>query len=333
MTLCGLSACGSGGSSLSARVRAGTEAYVANFADPAQPGTAVSRVDTVAGTVDPPLRTTVTEPAAVAAVPGTDHLVVVGTGDDQLVVLDGLTGAVLRRVVVGLEPDAVAVTPDGREALVADSGSGQLTVVDLRTGRVVRTLKVGADPDAVAVSGRAASGWRAVVLDGTVGAAIPLRLPGPTVGYPVAVGAEPDAVAITAGGTALVADLGSDQLVPVDLASGHVGAPVALGVPPTAVAVTTAPAPGTSPATDPTGTAWVAGGGDLVPVNLATMTAGHPVPVGHPAEALALTDGGRRAWVADQNAAVTEVDLATGRPLRTVAVGGRPSAIAIPGPS
>lgn len=333
-TLCVLAGCGGAESPLSARVGAGEEAYVSAFADPAQPGSDLARVDTASGTDDSPLRTTVSEPAAVAAAPG-GVLVVVGTGDDQLVEIDAATGVVTRRVVVGLEPDAVAVTPDGADALVADEGSGRVSVVDLRRGRVVRTLTVGADPDALGVAGTAGhpGTWRAVVLDGTLGAAIPLRFPGPVPGFPLAVGPEPDAVAVTGSGTALVADLGDDEVVPVDLTTGAVGSAVDVGVPPTAVALSAEPAPGTSRADDPAGTAWVAGGGDLVPVDLSTMAVGSPVVVGHPAEALAVTDGGRRAWVADQDGTVTEVALATRHVLRTIRVGGRPGAVVVPGPS
>lgn len=300
------------------------------FADPAQPGSTIARVDLAAATVDPPLRTTVSEPAAVDAVPGTGLLAVVGTGDDQLVEIDAASGAVVHRVTVGLEPDAMAVTPDGT-ALVADGGSARLTAVDLRTGRVERTLHVGQVPDAVAVN---PSGTRAVVVDEAQGAAVPILMAGLTTGFPIAVGSEPDAVAVAPDGvTALVADLGGDSVTPLDLQTGAVGTPVAVGVPPTGVAVTSRPAPGTDRATDPAGTAWVSGGGSLVPIDLSTMTAGSPLSVGRPAEAVALTDGGTRAWVADQDAAVTELDLTTGRVLHTVSVGGRPTAIAVPGGS
>jgi len=55
---------------------------------------------------------------------------------------------------------------------------------------------------------------------------------------------------------------------------------------------------------------------------------GTPVAVGHLAEALAVAAGGHTAWVAGQDATVTPVDLATGHRGRSVAVQGRPSAIA-----
>jgi DNA-binding beta-propeller fold protein YncE len=44
-------------------------------------------------------------------------------------------------------------------------------------------------------------------------------------GFPIEVGSEPDAIAFTPNGqTALVANLGSDNVTPVDLTHGHPGA-------------------------------------------------------------------------------------------------------------
>jgi DNA-binding beta-propeller fold protein YncE len=73
-------------------------------------------------------------------------------------------------------------------------------------------------------------------------------------------------------------------------------------------------------------------GSDLVPVNLTAFTAGTAVPVGHLAEALAITADGTTGWVADQDARVTPVDLAAGTVGRSIYVGGRPAAIVIPPP-
>ncbi len=274
-----------------------------------------------------PLDTTVSEPAALAVERGGD-LVVVGTGDDQLVVIDPATGRVDRRIVVGLQPAAVAVAPGGSNAVVADSGSGQLTEVDLRTGRVTRSVPVGSVPDAVAVGGPKSS--LAVVADEGQGTVVVVRLhpmhPGPA----IPVGSEPVAVAIAPGGeTALVANLGSDTVTPVNLLTSAAETPITLPVPPTGLAVSPLPAPGTTSSTDPAGTAWVSGGESLVPIDLATMTAGTPIAIGHPTEAVALSSGGRRAWVADQDARVTSVDLVDQRVGPTLYVGGRPSAIVV----
>lgn len=301
-------------------------AYVCIFASPSQPGTSVARIDLSTDRVETPLRTTVSEPSAVVSVPRSKNLLVAGTGDDQLVEIDPTTAKIAHRIVVGLQPDAIAVTPDGTRALVADSGSGRLTVVNLRTGAIAGSVPVGSVPDAVAVGGL---GSRvAVVADEGQDAAVVVSLSSLRAGQPITVGAEPDAVAVTPAGIALVANLGSDSVTPIDLATGVAGPPIPVAVPPTGLAVSPLAAPGSDRANDPAGTAWVTGGGALVPINLTTMTVGTPVVIGHPAEAVALTAGGRQALVADQDARVTVVDLRSGRVVATTYVGGRPSAIA-----
>lgn len=328
VTLSVLAACSGTANSLSARTAGGSEAYVAAFGDAAQPGTEVPRVNLARHRADPPLMTTLSEPSALAAVPGTSDLVVVGAGNDQLVEIDAATGRIHVRVTVGLQPDAVAVTTSGT-AIVVDGGAGTVVPVNLRTGRAGSPVRVGVSPDAVAIGGPHHS--LAVVADAGQGVILPLFLQGMRPGFPIEVGSEPDAIAFTPNGqTALVANLGSDNVTPVDLTHGHPGAAIPVGVAPTGIAVTDLPAPGTTRSTDPVGTAWVSGGDAVVPIDLATMTAGTPIPVGHPAEALALTAGGTRAWVADQSNKITEVDLATGHVGPSVFVGGRPRAIVVP---
>lgn len=327
-TLSVLSACSSAAGSPTAAGSASGSVYVCVFAYPSQPGTRLARIDLTDRRTVTPLDTTVSEPAAMAVVGRSGDLVVVGTGDDQLVVVDPATGHIERRVVVGLEPAAVAVTADGTRAVVADSGSGQLRAVDLRTGAVTGSVSVGSVPDAVAIGGP--HGTLAVVADEAQDAVVLVNLrtlqPGPT----ISVGSEPVAVAITPDGTtALVANFGSDTLTPVNLVTAAAGLPIALPVPPTGLAVSPLPAPGTTTTSDPDGTAWVSGGGSLVPIDLATMAAGSPIAVGHPTEAVALSDGGRHAWVADEDARVTTIDLVNGRVGPTLYVGGRPSAIVV----
>lgn len=325
VTLSVLSACGVTNTSLSARTEEGPTAYVSVFAYPSEPGTSVARIDLATDTTERPLRTTVSEPAMVAPVPRSGDLVVVGTGDDQLVEIDAATGHIEHRVVVGLQPDAVAVTAGGGKALVTDSGSGQLSVVDLHTARVIRSLQVGSVPDAVAISANGTG--VAVVADEEQDAVVLVPLGTLRPGPPIPVGSEPDAVAVTPAGTALVADLGSDTVTPVDIATGVPGPPVPVGVDPTALAISALPAPGTDRTEDPAGTAWVAGGGSLVPIDLSTMAVGTPIALKHPAEALALTAGGGQALVADQDARVSIVDLPSGHVVASPYVGGRPSAI------
>jgi DNA-binding beta-propeller fold protein YncE len=152
----------------------------------------------------------------------------------------------------------------------------------------------------------------------------PVDLTTMTAGPPIAVGAEPDAVALSPdGSTALVASLGSGTVTPITMATLRPRPSIPVGPGPTAVAVAAA-----GPSSGPT--AWVTTGSDLVPLNLTSFSAGPALPVGHLAEAVALTADGATAWVADQDARITPVDLATGRAGRSIFVGGRPAAIVIP---
>jgi len=331
-TLGAIAGCAGNTAPLSARFAAGDEVVVCTGADLTHPGTTLTLVDAADGRVDTRLASGVVEPAAVAVGTGRHWMVVVGAGDDRLVTIDPTTGSIGRQVRVGLEPDAVAVTDHGTLALVADSGSAALDAVDLTSGHLTRAVVLSADPDAApAAVAVGAGGTVAIVADEEQDAAVLVDLRRWQVSAVVPVGAEPDAVAVTPDGTtALVANLGADSIIPVNLAKASAGPPIRLGIDPTGLAVTTAPMPGTSRATDPIGTAWVSGGDALVPVDLRSMTVGTPLPTGGPAEAVALADHGRRAWVADADGAVAEVDLVTGRLQRLVHVGGHPTAVAIP---
>jgi YVTN family beta-propeller protein len=303
---------------------AGTpQVYVCNYAYASQPGTTITPINVTDRL--PEHRVTIASlPSAVASTPDGRHLVVTAQGDNLLVVLDTATDAVSGRVTTGLEPDAVAVTPDGRTAVVANFGDATVTLVDLTTLRALRTIAVGSQPDAVAVT---PDGRTAVVANFGDATVTPVDLVTMTAGPPIAVGSQPDAVAITPDGrTAVVANFGDATVTPVDLVTARAQPPVPVGPGPAGIVISA-----TSPAGD--AAAWVAVGASLVPVALTTWAPGAPVAVGHIAEALALADGGRTAWVAGQDGAVLPVDLSTGRTGRAAHVLGRPSAIAVAPPS
>jgi hyaluronoglucosaminidase len=301
----------------------GTEAYVCNFGYDDQPGLSVAPVDLATGRIG---RSVVTGslPSAVAATPNGRLLLVTDQGDDHLAVLDTATDAVLADVPTGLEPDAVAVSPNGEVALVANVDDNTVTPVDLATLRPGPPIAVGSRPDAVAIGGP--TGETALVADLEGNTVTPIDLATMTAGPPIAVGMEPDAVAISPdGATALVANFGSDTVTSIDLATLRAGATVGVGPGPTSVAVTP-----TGPSGAPT--AWVTTGTELVPVNITTLATGFPLSVGHLAEAVAVSTDGTTAWVADQDALVTPLDLSTGKAGPSIYVGGRPAAIVIPPP-
>jgi len=303
-----------GGAAGLASTPGAAEAYVANFAFTALPGTTVTPVDL--GTKTAGGRISIGSlPSALAATPDGARLVVAAQGADVAVVLDTADNSVLARLATGVEPDAVAVTPDGTTALVANLGSNSLTPIDLRTLRAGAPIAVGDQPDAVAVT---PDGSTAVVADLAADAVTLVDLRTMTAGPRIPVGSEPDAA------TALVADLGDGTLTPVDLATATAGRPVPVGAGPRAVVIASASG---SPAT-----AWVAVGTTLVPLTLAGITLGGPgtpVAVGHVVEDVALARGDTEAWAAGLDGTLTPVDLTSGRTGRAVHVGGRPSAVAV----
>ena len=305
---------------LAARADAGAEAYVCTFGYDSEPGATVTPVNLDRATADPEI-TTGTLPDAVAATPDGRLVLVADEGEDQLTVIDASDGHVVATIQTGVEPDAIAVSPDGSTAVVANSDDGTVTPVNLHTMHAYPPVHVGHQPDAVAIGGP--GGHTALVANLGDGTVMPVDLKTMTAGKPIRVGEEPDAIALSADGdSALVADLGSDAVTSVDLTRHLAGSTVNVGVAPTGIA---------SVPVASGQVAWVSGGKSLVPVSFGRKpVVGRAIPVGHLAEALAIAQSGTVAWVADGDPYVTEVDLLSGRVLKSVRVGGRPSAIAIP---
>jgi sugar lactone lactonase YvrE len=250
-------------------------------------------------------------------------------GADKLAVLNIATGRMVAQVRTGMEPDAVAVTPDGHLAVVANLLGGTITPVDLRTTRALPAIAVGGHPDAVAVGGP--RGSTALVADLQGASVTPVDLTTLTAGRPIDVGVEPDAIAVSADGRlAFVANFGDNTVSVLDVDAWRLLQTLDIGFGPTGMAVASA-SDGRPP------TVWVSGGSSIVPIAVTgpdpeVLTVGPPIDVRRPAEAIALAGGGMVAWVADQDARVTPVDLSTGSVGRPVYVGGRPSAIVIAAP-
>ena len=70
----------------------------------------------------------------------------------------------------------------------------------------------------------------------------------------------------------------------------------------------------------------------MTPIDLVHLGAGAPLAVGTPAEALALADDGRTAWIGGENGTLVSLNLASGALGAAVTVGGQPSAVVIPAP-
>jgi DNA-binding beta-propeller fold protein YncE len=329
---------------LIARTAAGAEAFVANFAYESQPGSTVTAVDLQAGRVDASIETHGTLPAAVVVLPGGRRLLVADQGSDRLTLIGLPSGEVLATGTTGLEPDALALafTPAGTVAVAPDLEAGTLAAALLGVGphggpvlRPLPPVTVGAEPDAVAVA-PSLLGPVALVANFGSNTVTPVAVMGGGDRVtlhplpPVSVGREPDAIAVTNGpfGTiALVADYGSNDLAPIALSTKGAGlqstplARVALPGAPTDVVVWQGGA-SIGPAV------LVTLKDALVRLSLPALRVVSIADVGAPAEAVAVAPDGT-AWVAVQNGRLLAVDLSTDRVVRSVFVGGRPSAVAI----
>jgi len=306
---------------LATRAAAANEAYVCTKAYVSQPGRTVTPLDLADGQADP-LLITGSLPSSVAGTPNGRLVLVTNQGANTLSVIDTGSDSQVAKVATGLEPDAVAVSPDGTWAVVANLDDDTVTPVNLHTLQAARPIHVGHHPDAVAIGG--SHGRTAVVADAGDGTVTMVDLSSMSAGRALGVGPGPVAIGIDrASRTAVVADFGDGTVRALDMTKSVVGPAVAVGVGPTAIAVASGAGAGR-------GVAWVSVGSSLVGVDLSTMTVSARWDVHHEAEAVALTTGGRVAWVAGQDGTVTSVDVTTGRTSHTIVVGGRPSAIAIP---
>jgi DNA-binding beta-propeller fold protein YncE len=287
--------------------------YAAVGATSANPGNTVAVISDAGSNAGRPV-TVGTLPSALALVAGAADLVVTVKAQNELVEVATATGKVVGRVGVGLEPDAVAVTPDGKTALVANFGDNTVTEVHLSGLTAGRTIHVGGQPVSIALT---PDGRQALVANYRDGTLTPVTLPSLTPGATIPVGAGPMAVSVPSATEALVANFPTSSITPIALPSLAPQPSLPLGANPTGIASVLA---GT--------VAWVSAGYGITPVTLAGNVIGKAIQLGVPAECVAVTRHGQ-GWVCSGNGALIQVDLASGRVLRTVAVGGIPAAAVI----
>ena len=287
--------------------------YAAVGASAANPGDTVAVVANENGKTGRPV-TVGTLPSALALVPGAATLLVTVKAQNELVEVATATGKVVGRIGVGLEPDAVAVTPDGTTALVANFGDNTVTEVHLATRTVGRTVHVGGQPVSIAIT---PDGRRALVANYQDGTLTPLTVSSLAAGPPIPVGAGPVAVTVTSATEALVADFQTSSITPVALPSLVLLPPIPLGANPTGIE------------SGPAGTvAWISAGYGITPITFPGHAVGKAIPLGIPAGCIVVNRHGQ-AWVCSGNGGLVQVDLSAGRVLRTVAVGGIPSAAVV----
>jgi len=293
----------------------GTVVYAAVGATAANPGNSVAIVANATGKMGTPV-TVGTLPSGLALLPDGKDLLVTVKARDELVEVDTGSGKVVKRVGVGLEPNAVAVSPDGGIALVANFGDDTVSVVRLPGLTAGPTIHVGGQPVALAIT---LDGHQALVVNYQDGTLTPITLPSLVAGAPVPVGAGPMAVSVPSATEALVADFQTSSLTPVSLPALTPQPPIALGANPTGIEQ------------GPVGSVtWVSAGYGVTPVSLAGGIVGQAISLGAPAQCIAVTHG-EIAWVCSGNKALIQVDLVSGKVLRTVVLDGIPAAAVVAG--
>lgn len=140
-------------------------------------------------------------------------------------------------IVVGPSPEAMAVTPDGRTVLVLTSTG--VTPVDAVTNRAGKPVAIqGAYAVAVAPGGGTAYVLAMPDSDSQQGFVVPVHLRAGTAGTPIKVGLNPVQIAFTPDGTmAYVANYASESITPIRLADGRAEPAIAAGKIPARLAV------------------------------------------------------------------------------------------------
>lgn len=259
------------------------------------PGTGkVVPVRAGAGTAAEPIRVSSAGSLAMAA--GGRTVYVANPGGDTITPVSTATGRPGQPIVVGQSPDAMAVTPDGRTILVLTSTG--VTPVDAATNRAGKPVAIrGAYAVAVAPGGGTAYVLAMPDPDSQQGFVIPVDIRASTAGTPVKVGLNPQQIAFTPDGTmAYVANYASESVTPIQLADGRAGPAIAAGKTPTRLAVSPdgktvyvldsnvfgGLGPGMPVNTPPFGQ------GQVIPIHVATNSAGKPVKVGRLPIAIAI---------------------------------------------
>ncbi len=193
-------------------------------------------------------------PLALALAPHTHHLFVADRMDQPtpsvVRMLDSRGGALLATVTVGHEASALAVDPGHGQVLVADETDETLSLLDARTGALRRTLPLGLLPLGLAVDaahnrafvvGPASPGAlppSALVTDGLAGLVGVLDTRGGALIRRTVVGSGPSAMAVDPiSGRVFVACVGDATVRVLDANSGAPLRTVQLDAAPSALAV------------------------------------------------------------------------------------------------
>jgi DNA-binding beta-propeller fold protein YncE len=265
-------------------------------------------------------------PTAIAITPDGSTAYVASAAVNPSVVtpVDLNTGTAERPIAVPTEPSAVAITPNGKTLYVASSGpSGELvTPVNIATGVAGPQLSVRGDVGPIAVSPSGRTVWVAS-WDSRWVYLTPISTKTKTIGARFEVGSgHPLAMSITPNGRLLYMT-SYGEVIHVKLFR-HTHGRVLIGGTPTSIAI------------NPSGTQVdvVDQDSTVVPITVATNTAGAPIQVASGVFGLAWGPAGKTVWVTDLNAvpgqvggSLIPVDGATVKP--GIPAGSAPDSVAI----
>jgi YVTN family beta-propeller protein len=248
---------------------------------------------------------------------------VANTGDGTVTPIDTATNTAGTPIPAGTAPWGIAITPDGKTAYVTNNTSpvGSVTPIDLATNTAGTPIPIGRDPRGIAIT---PDGTTAYVTSYPNRSVYPIDLATNTAGSPILLNYNDgyaNAIAIAPdGATAYVTTDGDyNTIARINIATNTVGTSLPVGSV-SGIAIT------------PNGaTAYAAGyrSGGLIPVDLATFTAGAGTRVGRYPWAVGISPDGSRviatSWALGK---VSVVKTATNAVIKRIAVGELPAGVA-----
>jgi YVTN family beta-propeller protein len=246
------------------------------------------------------------------------------TGGEELWPIDVATNTVGTPITVVPCPRSIAIKRDGSSIYVVNFFSGDVSVVDAATKTELKKIPVGAAFGANA-SAVTPDGTKAYVSTGAEETVTPIDLTTDTTGTPIEVGQSPQGIAVTPDGTRVYVTVQStDAIRRIDIATNTVSPPIGAGKFPDQIATTP----------DSSRAYVISGGEPVMPIDLATDTAGTGIPVANGFfEDLAITPDGSRAWLTDNAQSggnrLVPIDIPANTPGAPINGIQRPGAIAI----
>ena len=297
----------------------------------------VSPVDVATRVVGAPIDVVDRTPEGIAITP--DAATAFVAGNAGVTPIDVTTRTAGPTIEVSGNPEGVAITPDGTTVFVTANTAGALVPIDVATKSAGPPIMLapggGASGVAITPDGRTAF----VTIDNLDGTLIPVDIATRTPGTPIPVGPFPDGPAITPdGATVFVANgdpEGPGTVTPVDVATRTAGTPIPVQPLADTVAITPDGATALAASVVPQENAPPDSANVVTPIDVASRTAGPPIPVDDRPSSIAITPDGATAFVGNFTfegtplTTIQPIDLATRTVGERITVGRNPSALAI----